>query len=122
MNLERRIFGDKPNIQSMSEYDTTSEYNKRIMKKMMNAAPFSFGMLTLVIVIFILEVICDIRYGLFSLKSISSWTLGKFGANNTLLVNVEHQYYRLFTAMLLHGSFSHIIMNSVSFVLYLIPV
>lgn len=46
-----------------------------------------------------------------SLISIDVGTLYKLGANNTLLVNYYHQFWRLVTCMFLHGGIIHILCN-----------
>lgn len=46
-----------------------------------------------------------------NIMSIDVGTLYKLGANNTLLVNYYHQFWRLVTCMFLHGGIFHILCN-----------
>ena len=63
----------------------------------------------------------DLANGNYNLSVITGPTLVKYGANASWLVNAG-QYWRLFTAMLLHGGLLHLFSNATSFFLYLMPV
>jgi rhomboid protease GluP len=84
-------------------------------------SPQSSIMMIIILIMFILCELTDMVNGNYNLSVITASTLIKYGANYSLLVNAG-QYWRLFTAMLLHGGLLHIISNSTSFFLYLMPV
>lgn len=88
---------------------------------LMAKSPISLAMMAVILVMFILCEITDMYHGKFNLSVISPYTLLKYGANSNKLVNLG-EYWRLFTAMFLHGGGMHLFANSSSFFLYLMPV
>lgn len=63
----------------------------------------------------------DLAHGKVNPSVISSGTLLHYGANSNKLVS-EGQVFRLVTAMFLHSGVMHLVANSTSFLLFLMPV
>jgi membrane associated rhomboid family serine protease len=73
----------------------------------------TFALLTLLVAIFALENVFSVTPGGKELAP-SIATLVAFGASSHNLVVAHHQWYRLFTAPLLHANFAHILGNGVA--------
>jgi membrane associated rhomboid family serine protease len=70
---------------------------------------------------YLICLLTDLSTHRFDIKSLSIQTLITYGANYNKLVNTG-QLYRLFTPIFLHAGPLHLLANSISFFLYLMPV
>lgn len=117
LNINRRIFNDE-----IDESEPVVEsHNKKILRQMIIYSPISSIMMVLILIMFILCEITDLINGKINFALISSSTLIKYGANFNVLVN-QGQVFRLLTPIFLHGGIIHLLANSSSFFLFLMPV
>lgn len=115
--FDRIVFRDEEETESPQ----ACEHNKAVLRAMAKYSPLSFWVLGIALLMFLLCVGTDIAQGHWVLPQVTPQTLLLYGANSSYKVFVSHQYWRVFSAMFLHGGVLHLLMNSTSFLLYLMP-
>lgn len=97
----------------------TSQYNCQIIKNYLTKARVTVVALGVIWVVYLVE--CLYTWVTFStafgFSTIPALTLLRMGGNVALLVRLG-QFYRLFTATLLHAGILHIFMNSASLIAF----
>ena len=121
MHFERIVFRDEDEPHAEGHSHRADDHNKKVLRAMVKHSPISCGMLVIVLLMFVLCVGTDMYAGRWDISSISPKTLLRYGANFSIMVQ-QGQYYRIFSAMFLHAGILHLLMNSTSFLLFLMPV